>query len=348
MAVLDTTRMTVADWLKVHDAKGVKRNIILDTAAKSLGLMRDAMHFAADGPWTHTTVARVGRPSSTVRALNQYVAPTSSRYEESVDNLMILTDFNVIDALMVDNHRGGPGGGAAFRDGEVAAHVQTQLELWETNVFRGDRDSNPLSCNGMQKRYSDGVTGPNRGWIIDGGGVTNGSQASIYLMGWGEGACGCPYAPGLSMGTQHINHGKIVDTNSAGQQLTVYKDEIQMLSGFTLGDYRHSGRIANIDLTAIRALSGLQAVTATTNLLHLILRLWQKVPKAPGIKYCLYGGRDVAGALMRIALEKSSAAVRVVEAATQFGGHVGDLMVYDMPFRISDVLLPDENVVTVA
>ena len=98
---------------------------------------------------------------------------------------------------------------------------------------------------------------------------------------------------------------------------------------------------------ALAALSGNQAPTAFTNILHGMAKVIARMPKGTGGRLVFHGNRLLFEALHRIGMEKSSAAVTLGAAASQFGEPGSEeLRVFGYPFVCCDAIVNTEAVVS--
>ena len=126
-----------------------------------------------------------------------------------------------------------------------------------------------------------------------------------------------------------------------GERLEVYAERFQWKSGLVVKDWRYAVRICNIgttddDTNSISDLGGTMAATNTGNLLHLMIKAINRIPNLAMGKPCFYMNRTVFTGLQRIALEKSSSAVTIEPAMTQFGTMQNMLSFQGIPCRLTD------------
>ena len=128
-------------------------------------------------------------------------------------------------------------------------------------------------------------------------------------------------------------------------------ERFQWKSGLVVKDWRYTVRICNIGTTdndsagAITDLGGTMAVGATTNILHQMTKAVARIPNTSMGRPVFYMNRTVFTGLMRTALEKSTSALSISDAVTQFGTNQSMLSFLGIPIRQCDAIINTEPVV---
>lgn len=199
--------------------------------------------------------------------------------------------------------------------------------------------------NGLAVRMAS-LSGGNSAQLFSCGGSTANAQTSIYAVKWGERQAYIVTPPGMTAGLSSEDMGLCRATDATGV-LDVYRQVVNLGIGLAVPDYRAIGRICNIDIAALRTISGTQAPTATTNILHGFLYLIGRMSRLGSGPIVFHCNLDVFTALHRIGLDKSQNAVKATEAGSQFGepGSVS-LTVWGHPVVLMDQILNTEAVVS--
>lgn len=197
-------------------------------------------------------------PKGTWRRLYEGVRPTKSARSQVVAQAARLEAYAEIDAAM-------PGDIAGLRADEVAAHVEGMAQQIATSTFYGDNAADPAQFNGLSWHYNDknAESGQN---IIDAGGQGSDNR-SIWLIGWGTQKI-CGFYPQMrtgyniptgTFGVQHEDLGRVTSTvvgSSSfgdGRLMEVHRDHLVAEMGLAVKDWRWGVRIANIDMSDIKA-----------------------------------------------------------------------------------------------
>ena len=160
-----------------------------------------------------------------------------------------------------------------------------------------------------------------------------------------ENGCYVVTPPGMMAGVSEEDLGITSRTDSSGV-IDLWRSVVNLGIGLAVPDYRCIGRICNIDVASLRAVSGTQASTATTNVLHGILYMIGRMNRLGAGPIVFHANMDVFTALTRIGMDKSQNAVLLKEAAGQFGepGSV-EMTVHGHPLVLMDQILSTEAVV---
>jgi hypothetical protein len=111
-------------------------------------------------------------------------------------------------------------------------------------------------------------------------------------------------------------------------------------------DWRYVVRIANIDVSDWVGVTGSQATTASTNLIKLMMRAIARIPNFQMGRAAFYANRSIQEGLMIQALEKSSSALGIKPAMSQFGSNMNQLEFMGVPVRRVDQLGIAESLVS--
>jgi len=353
MALITPINPTLIDLAKSLDPNG-KIAAVAEILNQTNEITRDGVFVEANNMTSHRITQRTGLPPVYWRMLNQGIPPSTSTKAQVDETIGLLTSRVEIDrkeATMSGNVN-------AYRESEVAAHVEALGQEWASTTFYGNHALNPEKFAGLSPRYSDPSAGNGQN-IIDGGGDNAAAvHTSIWLIGWSPQTCYYIYPRGSSLGIQHEDLGQETiqqqDDSVAAQvtgqplrRLLALVDYLELDIGLALKDWRYVVRIGNIEAAELAALGDAQVHSAITNILHSMAKAVARIPTWGGIRPAFYMNRTAFSALQRIGMEKSAAVLRINDAVTQHGMNVdgmGNFM--GVPVRLTDALLNTEEKLT--
>lgn len=249
----------------------------------------------------------------------------------------ILSGFSTIprDTGMVG---GSLGQLRAAEDGNFAEALR---QLLARILFYDNRAVNLKGIYGFASLYNRHTNGPKAKNVFSSGGASANAQTSLYMVNWGPDVYGI-FPKGMPAGYTKYDLGVQVKTLSNENQLVVLQTEHQWHVGLVIECWPSVARVCNIEVADALALTNNQAPTSFSNILHKIILARLRM-RRPG-NVVIYGNDTTYGLFMRIATEKSNAAVTIQQATTQFG-QFEELRVFGMPFRRNDQILDTEPVV---
>jgi hypothetical protein len=338
--------LTLIDWAKRVDPDGTTP-IIANLLSQTNQILQDCVYVQGNLPTGHRVTIATGLPTIYYRALNQGI-PTSKAVTAQVDEGCAIIEARSevdLDLAMLN------GSTAEFRLSEARLFIEGMNQAVATGLFYGNPSVDPKQFLGFAPRYSS-LSAGNAQNIINGTGVSTANNTSIWLIGWGDQTVFCPFPKGSKAGLLQEDLGRQTsfDTGTTGQRLEVLAERFQWKTGLCVKDWRAAVRICNIDVTpvtgALLALTGNQAPTVFTNILHLMARAVARIPPNLAARLCFYMNRTVFSGLMRLALEKSNAALSVQAAVSQFGTPQAMMTFLNIPIRQVDAILNTEGQVT--
>lgn len=332
--------VTLYDIAQGLDPDGkVARTINL--LAQTNEILLDMTHMEANQPMGHKTSILTGLPTPIWRKLYQGVPPSKATRANVTDAIGMLEARSEVD---VDAYKLN-GNSAAWRLAEAQPFLEGMNQTMAETLLYGDTSVNPERFTGLVPRYNL-LSAGNGGNIIDAGG-TGTDNTSVWLIVWGENTITGIYPKGQVAGLEHRDLGEIDAFDSDNNRYRALADLWKWNNGISLRDWRYVVRIANIDVSDLRAQTGTQAPTAATALMKLMIRAQALIPNMGMGRAAFYGNRTIKSLLSIAALDKSNAAVRIVDAANQFGrvapGYVQkDTEFFGTPVRTVDRILNTE------
>jgi hypothetical protein len=336
MALLDVTKLTLADWAKRQDPDGQVAQVA-ELLSQTNEILEDAVFQEGNLPTGHRLTIRTGLPQVFYRMINQGV-PTSKSLTAQIDEACgILEARSHVDVELAKLN----GDTAAFRLSEDRAFIEAMNQTMASALFYGNPGTDSRQFLGFQTRYSS-LTAGNAQNILDAGG-TGSNNASIYLVVWGENTVFCPFPKGSKAGLMHQDLGEESVPDANNNFFQAMRSLYQWKNGLAVKDWRYVVRICNINVSDLTGQTGTQAATAATQIINLMSRALDRVPNLSMGRACFYANRTVYSMLRVAALAKSNAALSITQAMTQFGTPYALTSFLGVPLRKVDQLLNTES-----
>lgn len=343
-----TTHLTLYDWAKRRDPKG-QAAVIAMLLSQTNEILTDCVMIEGNMPTGHRCTIATGLPEVYYRSLNEGI-PVSRGTTVQVDEGCAIAEARSevdIDLATLEDDQ------AAFRLQEAELFLEAMNQKIATGMFYGNPANNDAEFLGLAPRYSDTGAG-NAQNIISMGGTTALAQTSIYLVNWGVNTVFCPFPKGSKAGLYQQDLGQQTafefgSPSVAGRRLEVLAERFQWKIGLVVKDWRSAGRIANIETDDFIDLSGNLDPNSGTygDLLHAMARMISRIPKQVRgrSRPAFYMNASVFSALQRTGLEKSSSALAVTPALSQFGDPYQMLSFMGIPIRQCDAIVNTEAVI---
>ena len=338
MATLSTGQLTLADYSK--RSNGGKIDPIAELLSQQNEILEDVVCKEANQPTSHVVTIRTGLPAVYWRQYNAGVPSSKSTTAQITEPCAMLEARSHIDAKLLQLE----GNSAAFRLSEESAFIEAMSQEMTSKIFNGNVGTDLKAFSGLATRYSSTSAG-NGGNIILGGGAGS-DNASMYLVVWGEQTVFMPFPKGSKAGLTTRDLGEESVQDASGGWYQAARSLFQWDAGLVVKDWRYVVRIPNIDVSDWVGVTGSQAATASTNLIKLMMRAISRIPNFKMGRAAFYANRSIQSGLMIQALEKSSNALGIKPALTQFGTQINQLEFMGIPVRGVDGLGIAESLVS--
>lgn len=328
MAIVGTNYLTTADVRRQSNKDDTIADII-EVLAMQTSLMEDAPVEEANSGKQMLTTVRTGLPRPTWRKLYAGVFPTKGTTAQVFENAGYMEDWSETDAKLVEQSKNPQ----KLRMNDAKSHIMGIGHELEFTLFYGDTDVNPERFNGLHTRY-DSLTAPGTGGqIVDGGGIGT-DNTSIWAVGWGSESAHLFYPEGSQAGIIREDKGKTTKELNDGSLYDVYREKFGMDVGLAVRDWRAIARIANLDVSDMRA-----GGTGAPDVLNMMIDLYYKLdkPAMPNRKTVFYVPRMMGSVLHKQAFAKVSNNLTydIIDGKpiTRFLGH---------EIRVTDAILETE------
>ena len=339
MATLNAGQLTLLDYAKRLSPDG-KVDPVAELLSQQNDILEDVVCMEANQPTSHVVGIRTGLPQVYWRQYNAGVPSSKSTTAQITEPCAMMEARSHIDAKLLTLN----GNSAAFRLSEESAFIEAMGQEFVSKLFNGNVGADLKTFSGLATRYSSTTAG-NGGNIILGGG-SGSDNASVYLVVWGEQTVFCPFPKGSKAGLQSRDLGEESVADASGNYYQAARSLFQWDAGLVVKDWRYVVRIPNIDVSDWVGVTGTQASTAATNLIKLMMRAIARIPNFRMGRAAFYANRSIQEGLMIQALEKSSSALGIKDALTQFGTTMKQLEFMGIPVRGCDGLGIAETLVS--
>jgi len=339
MATLSAGQLTLADYSKRMGPDG-KIDPIAEMLSQQNEILEDVVYREANQPTSHVVTIRTGLPAVYWRQYNAGVPSSKSTTAQITEPCAMLEARSHIDAKLLTLN----GNSAGFRLSEESPFIEAMGQEMVGKFFNGNVGADLKTFSGLATRFSSTAAG-NGGNVILAGGA-GADNSSMYLVVWGEQTVFSPFPKGSRAGLMTRDLGEESVQDAAGGWYQAARSLFQWDAGLVVKDWRYVVRIANIDVSDWVGVTGSQASTASTNLIKLMMRAIARIPNFQMGRAAFYANRSIQEGLMIQALEKSTSALGIKQAMSQFGSNMNQLEFMGIPVRRVDQLSQAETLVS--
>lgn len=330
MATIGNTYPSLIDLYKQKGGDGEVTATIIEMLSQINPITTDAIVLECNSGTTHKTVVRTGIPSGTWRKLYQGVQPQKSTNKQVEDSTGMLEAWSEVDSELVKLAGDGAG---QFRLNEAQAFLQGMSNDMAETIFYGNEATEEASFTGLAPRFND-LSAENGGQIIDAGG-TGSDNTSIWMVVWGPNTVHGLYPKGTMAGLERQDLGEDTVTDGSGGKYRAFQEKFTWHMGLTVRDWRYVSRVANIDVSDMKA--------GTVKLYDFLRKAYyalyqRKVANGRAVIYC---NKDVMEALDSLATNAGTTDNFVRLRTTEIEGE--QVMTYrGIPIREVDALMNTE------
>lgn len=336
MAVIGNTFLNLLD---THRAS--PEGAVLELLSQTSPIAADAFIGEANRGTYHEHSIRTGLPTVTWGALYQGTPQSKGHTQIVKDTTGFVEGLSSIDERLLKIE---PEKTAQLRLNEMSGYMEAMSQEWTSGVFYHDTASAPEKIKGLSARYN-ALSNPN---VISAGGAGS-DNTSAWFVTWGEALTSLIHPKGLPGGVVREDMGRQRVLDGDGNAYYVQEEKITLHTGVSVGDWRYNARVANIDISDLRA--------GSVDIYKFLRQAYYKLQSRrvarsgndiagsiPAPRTVLYVNREVLEAMDALATNKGSADnfVRLVPMELQ-GQEV--LTWRGIPIREADALLNTEAAV---
>lgn len=246
MATLGNSFVDLIDVYKQQDGRGQMVPII-EMLMELNPMLDDAIAVECNKGTTHLHTVRSGLPTVTWGKLYKGVPNSKGRTAQVEDTTGFVEGLSTVDKrlLTLSNNEG------AVRLSEAQAHIEAISQEVQTKVIYGNSASDPEEFMGLSPRFNS-LSASNGGQIIDAGG-TGSDNTSVWFVTWGDNQCGLLYPKGTQAGVQREDKGEQRVNDETGDAYYAMEEMFTWNIGMYVKDWRYVSRVANIDVSLMRA-----------------------------------------------------------------------------------------------
>lgn len=295
MATLTQSYLDLIDLYKSQDKSGNLVDVI-EMLAEQNPILTDARYMECNSGAQHMTTVRAGLPDVSWGRLYKGTPNSKSSRVQVTDTTGFVEGRSAVDARLVDELSNGKG--PQMRLSEASSFIEAIGQEVASKIFYGNDVETPEAFMGLAPRFNS-LSARNGGQIIDAGG-TGSDNTSIWIVAWGDMQCSLLYPQGSYMGVKRDDRGKQRVTDSDQNAYDAYEEVFRQHVGLCVRDWRYVSRIANIDVSNMKAGS----VPLYTYLRKAYYKLQSR--RVPGGKIMIYANRDVLEALDALATNQGT------------------------------------------
>lgn len=337
MAVIGNTFLNLLD---VHRAS--PEGAVLEVLSQTSPIAQDAFIGECNRGTYHEHSIRTGLPTVTWGALYQGTPQSKGHTQVVKDATGFVEGLSSIDERLLEIE---PEKSAQVRLNEASGYLEAMSQEWNSGFFYNDTATSPEKFKGMAARYN-ALSNPN---VVSAGG-SGSDNTSIWMVTWGEAFTSLIHPKGTPGGVTREDKGsqRILDAN--GNPYYVREELFRLHTGVAVGDWRYNARIANIDVSDMRA--------GNVDLYKFMRQAYYKLQarkvarpgndiagSRPAPRTVIYANREILEALDALATNKGASDNFVRLTRMEIAGE--EILTYrGIPIRESDALLNTEAAVS--
>ena len=245
MATIGDTYLSIADVYRRTQRDEIAD--VIELLAETNEMLQDMIMVECNDGTTHLTTTRTGLPAVTWRKLYQGVQPSKSTTRQVRDATGMAEARSQIDEALV-KMSANP---SKLRLTEATAFLEAMnIEVQEKLIY-GSTKNSPEQFTGFMPRF-DSLSAENKSQIVDAGGTGN-DNTSILFVVWGERTSHGLYPKGTTAGIERSDRGRVDATDENGGKYDALEEVFKWNPGLSVRDWRYVARIANIDVSELRA-----------------------------------------------------------------------------------------------
>lgn len=247
MATLASSFPDLIELYKLKDGNGQYVEVI-EMLSEMNPILEDALAMECNKDTEHLHTVRKGLPSVSWGKLYKGIPNSKSGTAQVTDTTGFVEGLSTVDTRLLklagDN-------GAKLRLSEATGYIEAMNQEIASKMFYGNSADDPEEFMGLAPRFND-LNAANGGQIIDAGG-TGSDNTSIWFVTWGDNQCHTLYPKGTKAGINREDKGEQNVTDEDGNTYFAKMELFEWHIGLAVKDWRYVSRIANIDVSELKA-----------------------------------------------------------------------------------------------
>lgn len=332
--------LSLLDIAKRTDPDGAVP-IIAELLSQKNEVIQDIPWIEGNLPTGTRNTVRTGLPQAYWKVANTGTNASKSTTAQIDEAAGILEAWSIIDydvAMLNGNVQ-------KYRLTEADAFIESMSQQFAGTLFYGNTGVNTEQFMGFGPRFG-AISGAVNGQNVMNALGTGSTNASIWLIGWGQNTVYGIYPRGTIGGMVHEDFGRRplqTSTTFGNGMIDSYVDKWQWKCGLAVKDWRFVVRMANVYLPDLTSGTGTQNAQ---QMIKLLSRMRSRIPSWGAISPAFYMNRTLQSMLMIQALDKSQNALGVTQGLDQFGKLQTGLNFLGIPIRVCDQLLNTESAIS--
>lgn len=253
MATLTQNVLSLADAYKQSGVQGKinAADVIFALADNSQGIIDDFVYQEANQGMTHLYTILNKLPDLAWGALYKGIPRSKAGRQTVTETLGFVEGLSSVDKRLLDLEEEAERKGALrMIEGDAFLEKMAQ-EIVQAMFYYSPTQDSKLP-KGLGARFSQIATSGAGNQIVDGGGTGSDNTSVWFVTHGGKGLISL-YPKGTAAGIKQEDKGEQRETDANGDPYFVMEELFTAHLGFGLGDYRHVSRVANIDVSDLRA-----------------------------------------------------------------------------------------------
>lgn len=270
------------------------------------------------------------------RRLNSGVGKGISRTTQVTETCGIMETYTEVDKKLV-KMSSNPN---SFMVQQARGQMEAMSQEMARTFLYGNSYREPEKFLGFMPRMSTLNNKYRNGHpiVLDAGGTSGGSLASILIVGWGEGKVTGIYPKGSNAGLEYEDLGQHTAQDDNGKQFEILRSHWTWEAGLAVHDYRYVIRIANIDVKEL----DYNDEASLKKLYNLMIDAYSMIPVGSSPNLKAYAPRSVWAYLSKLANANSNRDVTTpVNDSSRLVSNI-----LGVPLKMMDAMLDTEAQVT--
>ena len=334
---------TYVDLIDLHQM--TPEGAVIELLKQENPILQDAVAMVCNRGAEHLHSIRTGLPDVSWGQIYKGIVQSKSTTQQVKDTTGFLEGMSTVDERLINSYSGQPEKAKLIRMNEAMGFIEAMNARMATALFYESTETNALGFKGLSARFA-AIGGSSAGNQVVNGGGTGADNTSIWFVTWGDRFTHLLYPAGTKAGLQREDMGRQRVLDGDNNPYYVLEEKFTWHAGLAVKDYRYNARIANIDVSQMKAGS----VDLYALLRQAYYRLQnRKINRGNAMegRLAIYCNRDVLEALDALATNKGATDSFVRLTPKEIEGQ--EVLTYrGIPIRETDALLNTESVVAAA